>query len=420
MNVSLIQFSVQNYRSFKDLITFSMETGRSKGKTQLQHFFQAGKKSHSVYVAKSAFLFWANASGKTNLLSALEYMDYKVSLSHDIDKLRPQDPFLLNINSVNEPSFFEIIFSLDDEIFQYNFKILKDNIVSENLYKILTNKKSDPVQLLKREWQKIEVFEEMNTQNTRDIIDSGKTREEALFISVAQNWNEDLSRKIGSFFREYLYSFKMMDSKLEHYTKDRSQKDEKFRDKIVSYLQKFDFSISWMRVEEREIPRNIDPEIPNYVLRNIFARLELEHKIFDDNWNHIDSVFFSEKRESLGTQNFLKILGPIFHTLENWWILLIDEFNASLHPKMCDAIIELILRESWMNGKNSQFIFTTHDTNILDNKLLKKDQFWFTERKSTGASDLYSLGDFDIREDTKGFSVKYKQWRFWAIPFISL
>jgi len=128
MKSALIQFSVENFRSFRDRAVFSMETIHPivKSEDKYCHYFSAGKKTHYIHVAKNSFIFGPNASGKSNLLDAIQYMDMKVELSHDVSKKEDmrQDFFRLDAISKEKPSFFEIIMDIDTEVFQYNFEIL--------------------------------------------------------------------------------------------------------------------------------------------------------------------------------------------------------------------------------------------------------------------------------------------------------
>lgn len=143
--------------------------------------------------------------------------------------------------------------------------------------------------------------------------------------------------------------------------------------------------------------------------------VQFEHDVYDGD-RVVDSIWFDEWMNQKGVRTLLNILWPILHTLEEWWILLVDEFNSSLHAHLCDFIVQKI-QDSSHNTNNAQFIFATHDTNILSNSELKKDQIWFTERDKYGATNLFSLADFEIR-NWENYQVKYLNGRFGAIPFI--
>ncbi len=380
------------------------------------HYFPTGKKSHEIYVAKNSFIFGPNASGKSNLLTAMKYMSRKVQYSHDVNKKEDMKPdyFRLNTESKNKSSFFEIIMDIDTEVFQYNFELLWEEVISENLFWIGTDKKSLPRQLLARNRSAIDLFYELNNPNAEDIKEQ-KTDSTTLFISAAQNWKEPIPQKISAFFRDNLRSIDMMNLG-GSYTNKRLQ-DPDFKSRLLGYIRKWDFSINDLVIEENPFPKELIDKIPELKdKKNIDLRFL--HHVYDENGNVANSILFNSGDESEWTKAFLKILWPIIDTIDNWRILLIDEFNASLHPALCEFIIDLTLDKD-ENQNNAQFIFATHDISILDNKKLNKDQFWFTERDKYGASSLYSLDDFDIRNDDKNYQAKYRNGRFGALPFIS-
>lgn len=390
-----------------------METTYSSEKEKLEScpFFQVWLKSHKVFVSKSAFIFGANASGKSNFLAAMRYMDMKVEKSHDIDFLRKtkQNPFKLDKNTLTKPSFFEMIFSSESKIYRYNFEILWENIISENLFRIGT-KDITSKQLLTRKNQEIKVFDKLDNNNTKSIIDNKQVATTALFISVAQNFNEKIAKEITDFYRKSLRSIDVMNQDW-NYTKKRIMKDRSFKDKILKFLNQIDIPVKNLRVEEKSLPAALIEQMPQFKDEKIQS-VQFEHDVYDGE-GVIDSVWFDENIESEWTRTLLNILWPILDTLDRGWILLVDEFNSSLHVHLCDFIVQKIQD----SNHNAQFIFATHDTNILSNSELTKDQIWFTERDKYGATDLFSLSDFEIR-NWENYQSKYLNGRFGAVPFI--
>lgn len=141
------------------------------------------------------------------------------------------------------------------------------------------------------------------------------------------------------------------------------------------------------------------------------------HQKFDSQGNHISLELFDlYEQESEGTQKIVSIAGILVDTFKNGDVLIFDEFDARLHPLITKAIVE-IFNSQETNYNNAQLIFMTHDTNLLSNKLFRRDQIWFTEKNKYGATDLYSLVEYRIRNDAS-FENDYIQGKYGAIPFI--
>ena len=140
------------------------------------------------------------------------------------------------------------------------------------------------------------------------------------------------------------------------------------------------------------------------------------HNKFDSKGNKIGIAKFNLGDESAGTQKFFDILGPIIDTLENGYVLFIDEFDNSIHPYLTKFIIDLFEKK---NPQNAQLVVTTHDTSLLSYKeLINKEQFWFTEKNKFGEGHLFSLAEFKTQRNDTEFSKKYLEGRFGALPFV--
>ena len=268
----------------------------------------------------------------------------------------------------------------------------------------------------KRIEQKIEVY--FDFKESEDVIN--KTRPDFLFLSVASMWNNSFAINIVSrlsdiniiFTNNLLFSKNI---KYSNYNTTKQFKEEHKRKKIIEYLQKADFSIIGGGVNEKEIP---DPFRKDFakLLPNIskIDSVFLKHYKYNSQGEKISEVEMDLRDESVGTQQFFSILGPIIEFLENSNVLVIDEFDNSIHPYITKLIIDLFEKE---NPKNAQLIVTTHDTSLLSHKNLNKEHFWFTEKDKFGAGKLFSLNEFKLRNDEE-YSKKYLEGRFGAVPFI--
>jgi uncharacterized protein len=141
------------------------------------------------------------------------------------------------------------------------------------------------------------------------------------------------------------------------------------------------------------------------------------HQKFDSDGNYISFERFNlEAQESEGTQKIFALSGTLVDTLNNGKVLIFDELDARLHPLISLAIVQLF-NSNKTNPNNAQLIFMTHDTNLLSNKLFRRDQVWFTEKNRYGATDLYSLAEYKVRNDAS-FESDYIKGRYGAIPYV--
>ncbi len=419
----LVNFRVENFKSFKDFTEFSMEATKLKKLKESNTF-----KMHNISLLKSAVVYGANASGKSNLKNAMSYMKRVVEMSLDNNFMKnyPHTPFLLNSESENRPSFFEIEFIIDEIFFRYGFAIEKEGLIyQETLYQKKLQANSREVLLFKREKNSFLIKPAFKEGKKLDE----KTRPNVLFLSVVAQFNGTISTKILSWFEKFHiisnishrdfqeFSFKMLE-------------DKAFKEKMVSLIKSADVGIHDIEKKvllfdevAQKIGQDALREVPKDVLQDIekngLSTIETIHLQYDKNGNFHKLRPFELELESEGTKKFLALSAPILDTLLNGEILLIDELDNSLHTELVRAIIKLFnSKES--NPNHAQLIFTTHDTNLLDQELFRRDQIWFTEKDIYGATDLYSLVEYgkgSARNDLV-LEKNYLDGKFGAKPHI--
>ncbi len=410
MKMSFIEFSVENFKIFREKTTFSMFARKSS------HTFG----SNGENLLKTSLIYGPNASGKSTLLQAFVALWNGIikSANNPEGSILPYQPFALS-SEEDKPVFFEVVFSLGKNIFKYNFSFSKSEIRTENLFEILSSGKEK--KYIVRKKQNIKLFAEF--KKSKDI--KIKTRKEVLFLSAASQWNNDLAMKIVEGFKN---DIRVIDStNTEHYgghTVGLLKKERNKKDKVLDFLKRADFCIENIIVEKiaiPEIPESIKQQILAMGAKNIPNEADtvfFSHNKFNTKGVKIGIAKFNSGEESKGTQKFFDVIGPIVDTLENGKVLIIDEFDNSLHPYLTKFIIDLFEEN---NPKNAQLIVTTHDTSLLSHKELNKEQFWFTEKDKFGAGKLFSLAEFKDeapRNDTE-FSKKYLEGRFGALPFVN-
>jgi AAA15 family ATPase/GTPase len=203
--------------------------------------------------------------------------------------------------------------------------------------------------------------------------------------------------------------------------------NKEFHQQIVSLVKVADIGIDNITLKEEDLDLDFIKEIPipdeireELLKKGNFKSVSINtsHKLFDENNSQVgEEIFEIDKDESFGTQKFFKISAPIIDTLREGKIIVIDELDSSLHPFLTRHLIELFHNKDY-NKKNAQLIFTTHDTNLLNPQLFRRDQIWFTEKDKYGSTDIYSLSEIkNVRKDDD-FEAKYIQGKYGAVPYI--
>ncbi|TRX42170.1 AAA family ATPase [Flavobacterium restrictum] len=398
----LLEFTVGNFLSFKDKKTFSLEAGSIS--EHKDNVVKEGK----YKVLRSAVIYGANSSGKSNFIKALDFMVTTVKNSSKLnstDKLNAK-PFLLNTETENQPSFFEMLFTESNNRYRYGFELDNDKIHSEWLYILNENSKKEELYFIRN----------IDGIGVADIFDEAKglenkTRDNGFFISVSDQFNNKIGMLLMRSFKDI-----WIRSGIDHkdslamtdviYTSETNDKND-----LLSFIKKLDFGFTKFEIE------NVD----NISFRD---RIVTKHKVYDINGNVVNELDFKlSDQESSGTNKIFDLAGFIIYTLRFGLILIIDELDSKLHPILTQEIIK-IFNNPETNPNNAQLIFTTHDTNLLGANLFRRDQIWFTEKDDFEATDMYSLLEFKdedgntIRKD-RSFEKDYIRGRYGAIPYIT-
>jgi uncharacterized protein len=427
----LVQFSVGNFRSFKDTVTLDLSATHLESKDKSVDANNTFEAPGGLRLLKSVVLYGANASGKSNLLKALEFMTEFVcdsATESQVGDLIKIEPFLLDSETTKESSFFEIVFISRSIRYRYGFEVTNKEVVSEWLYHTPNRKES---YLFTRDKQKIKVSRNFTEGQGLQKY----TRSNALFLSLVTQLNGEISARVSLWFlmlgiyqgnREESYDF------LSTFISGGLYDSEKIaKESVINLVKKLDLGIEEIQLETR---KRVKGE-PNFLaqkdkqkkrrsswrhvgkLANMeFARIKTLHRKFDHSKNPTPVLFDLETQESDGTQKLFSLSGRLAVALLEGTPIVIDEIDASLHPLITTTLIDLF-QSSESNPKNAQIIFATHDVNLLQNDRFRRDQIWFVEKDKYGASHLYSLSDFKVRNDAS-YQKDYLQGRYGAIPFI--
>ena len=415
----LIEFTVGNYRSFKDRVTLSMvaENLVSKDKEiDESNIFKVDKK---LSLLKSASIYGANASGKSNIAKALQFMkSFMLNSSRETQSTDDieVEPFLLSTETEYAPSFFEIVFLLNSQRYRYGFEATTERVVSEWLYYVPKTRETN---LFDRNSTAIKPSKTFHA----DGIES-KTRQNALFLSVSAQFNVEIAEKILGFIKRNIRIISGLDNSYLGYSLECIA-EGRYQDEILNFIKNLDLGINDVKVSQSELTMdNLPKSLPEKLRQLIVDQgkgkatsVKTSHRKFSLDGS-IDSIidFEFSDHESEGTQKILALAGPIVNTLKTGETLIVDELDAKLHPLLSHAIIKLF-NSNVSNPNNAQLIFMTHDTNLLSNKVFRRDQIWFTEKKRTGETDLYSLAEYPVRNDAS-FESDYIKGKYGAVPYI--
>jgi len=411
----LVQFTLNNYKSVKDTVNFSMITSSKDD----GNYFDIRK----YKLLQSAVIYGANASGKSNFLKALAFMR-RVVLNRDkvilsTDRL-PYYPFRLNLETEDSSSSFEMVFFIEDIKYRYGFEIDYSTVYSEWLYADENGKES---KLFYRDIDEDELY--VNRIKFKEGLRL-KSSKNQLFLWKCDQDGGEISASILEWFNR-LNIIDGVDNEQYINQAMRQMENKRFKEELVTLVKTADIGIEDVLLEEEDIPRSVieDMAIPLEIKKQFLESESLKrvsistyHKKYDENNIEIGNVIFElDNEESKGTRKFFKMSAPILNTLREGRVLIIDELDASLHPMLTKHLIKLFHNKN-INTKNAQLIFATHDTNLLSYSTFRRDQIWLTEKDKYGATQLYSLAQFKNVRKQDNFEKRYIQGKYGGVPYI--
>jgi hypothetical protein len=431
----LISFSVANFRSIKEKQTIDMTVAskyhtslykkeESSKKSLANSFFESGNKT-APELLKSAVIYGANASGKSNIIKAAFAFNYVVFCFDKKDKKRfrgdlitPYDPFILDEKTHKKPTEFEIDFITDDTRYVYSFSYDRKRISYEKL-EIYKGSKKDIVYEIKLNDKNQFEGNFANFIGNKDRAwEILKNTENNLFLPL--NINEDGNKFLNPVY-DWIGERLFADSERDRFfdTARWIEESSKNKNNTLEILKKFDLGISDLEVsvEEQKLPKTIveDDNIPNEVKEGWKKQLIVKFKT-------INGYSFNKSQISLGTRSIFGLASLIFPILEKGGVLFYDELGQTLHP---DVLVHLVkmFHNPKINKGNGQIIFTTHNDILLEKDLLgknlgilRRDQIWFVSKPTKSqATELYSLVEFPVKQ-RDSIVAKYRNYDFGARP----
>jgi AAA15 family ATPase/GTPase len=412
----LLRFAVANHLSIAEKQEFSFVATKLKG-PERGLLDVPGTKFQGL---ASVILYGANASGKSNFLQAVTFMRTAILFSHARGAPKggvPRIPFALDPTLANEPTLLEADFLIAEIRYQYGFTCDDDQFLSEWLYSFPEGK---PRKLFERDGSNI-VFG-THFKGPKKIL-ATLMRPNSLFLSVVAQHDLEYFRDVIGFFEsfEYMGTISFAKGMIENTFKKRD-----IDPRSIKFLQAIGTGIVNYRQSEVDIPdtlKKFRKEMIDIVNKHVGelgvieedrrekdVSIEISHECADGS-----ECFFGLDRESSGTRRLLVMLGAIFRALDNGSLALVDELDASLHTYAADQIMRLF-SDPEINKMGAQLIATTHDTNLLNSNVLRRDQIWFCEKDKAGATHIFPLSDIKSRP-TDNFEQGYLEGRYGAIPF---
>jgi uncharacterized protein len=412
----LLEFRVSNFRSIRDEQVFSMVAANADKTFADTHLAPTGLKGLPS-VVRSAVVYGANASGKSTLLMALQYMRTVVAESATV--IQPNQsynlpPFKLDDAKLAEPTSFVLSFLMQGVRYEYAFAMRPARIVSESLTVYRTAR---PTQLFSRQLadnKQSYDYEFSSLLPGPKKLWQDSTRPNALFLSTAAQLNSEL---LGQVFSEiaqnivYIAAGVTVDP--EFTTALLNTEDG--RKAVRQFLIEADISITDIQTVSRKGVHNQIMLGPGGQTQTNRVEGEFVFPVFEHKTPK-GSATFELHEESQGTQRLFGLIAPLLDILQTGRTLVVDELDGSLHTLLVRKLVSLF-HSVESNPLGAQLIFTTHDTALLDTELFRRDQIWLTEKDDHQATRLYPLTDFSPR---KGEAIErgYLAGRYGGIPFL--
>ena len=404
----VLQIRLSNFFSINEEVVLDMQAASlqtRESKDLLGNTFVCNDER----LLKTVAIYGANASGKSNIIKAIRACVQMIFESHNYNEntMFAFTPF--KFGGVGKPSRFYIRFLIDGVEYEYSFTLTKTEIITEELYYYPVGRKKLVFARDERKGPDKKDIYEFRSAIRRPMDVAGNTSKKTLFVSRASQMDRDVAKDVFRYFNErfILNYFGYNSYSIESLLNEN-------KDLILKVLKAADSDIIDIRSQHelRSLTTAVFDPLSNQLLsRDDIQKPQLKITTFHRNNPEVPFDFYSE--ESSGTQEFFHMMLTILNIIKGNKVLLIDEISMGLHVNLVEYILNL-----FHQSESAQLIFSTHNTNLLNMRKLRKDQVYFVNKRDDGSSDLYSLFDFkDFRENMDAEKA-YLQGRFDAIPYI--
>ncbi len=419
----LVNFTLKNYRSFKFERTFSMQACSIK-----EHRASVIKKDKLKLLPLTVF-YGANSSGKSNLFLAIATM---VRIVVDSVRLNEgdylhYDPFKLDNSSETLPTLFEIQFIKGEALYRYGFEYNQTEIISEWLYEKRFSEREYELFMRSRN-----IIEVSSKRFPEGIGKEDLTNQNRLFLSVVAQLKGEKANFVMEWFKGCNVLSGINSGGYEFFTLEMFLKHLDGATEAQEFFKTLQLGFNDYSVRKVDIPKEALENAPSSIKQRLekdFTTGEMiesitTHNVYDEDGLVVgERQFYKNYMESEGTKKVIEISGPIFDTLNKGKTLIVDELDAKLHPLLTRNIL-LLFMDPNKNKNGAQLIFATHDTNILDLSIIRRDQIWFAQKDKVESTNIYSLVEFKDKDGKKvrndrNIQGDYISGRYDAVPFIN-
>lgn len=420
------ELKIRNFLSFKDEVTLSFE---ATDDTTFEDYHVV-EVADGVRLLRFAMVYGANASGKSNLLEAFDFLRgfWHTQKSRVEERVNVQ-PFLLDAETPIEPSEFSLKFYVGSVCYLYQLKVNPKYVEKECLY-------------ICRDSQEALLFDR-EIENGSSVLRFGKdlnvsaAAQEAITLRLLNNVSFFVARggvnvslpyidAVMAWMYEHVMGCIEPKTEMMAYAGRKMSESEALQDYVQDFIHRADFNITHVSTEKVKEPLNdmmrtfvqasdsLSSKSKETLLNEgmVNYKMLFEHTV--KNARGIEKYTLSDRLQSNGTLRISGIEAAMYDAVSRECFLSVDEIEASLHPDLVEFIIQDFLERK----NHSQLLITTHYDPLLDavGDLIRKDSIWFTEKGEDGSTDLYSLVEFDGLDDLKSFRRSYRNGLFGALP----
>jgi hypothetical protein len=421
----LLEFRVQNFKSLRTSQTLSLVASDRDKDTLPQNTLPAGAPGvEDMRALKGTVLYGANASGKSNLIQALNFLrSYVLNSARLLGPKQPTGvvPFITEKGAIPQPTELEVAFVHLGTHYRFKVALTPEQVMEEVLEVYPDGRKQT---WYRRFWDteagKFVYEPAQSSVFKRDPKQEEFTRPNALFLSTAVQLNNAQLQPVVDWFREQL-RFSVAEHPLMFGPTPRFKgtawcldADSPLAERLQQLMKHADFGIAGTRVWTEEVEtEEEDEDSPGQVHIVTEERTRVAFRHVGPDGREFELPL---EEESAGTRKFFAIAGPWLQALDQGVTLCLDEFDTNLHPFLTQALLELVFKPEH-NPKGAQVIFTTHNPLLLDPTFLRRDQIWFLDKDNEGGSFVYPLTDYKPRRD-ESLLRGYLSGRYGALPFI--
>jgi AAA15 family ATPase/GTPase len=411
----VIEFSLSNYRSFNKIQTISFRA------TGLVSENKEVDKNNIIEIDGSKILkvlgiYGANASGKSNLIKGLNFLRLMVSSSLDSEGLAKSqlDAFKLTSEKNEHSGFFQIVLLLEGKKYRYGFTLNENGIVSTEW--LFGPAEKNETFYFKRTGQIVSINPDRFAEGEKLPLE--KLRTETLFLSFCSSYDGQISKTIRSFIANNITV--EIEDRRSRFVQGRVNLNQGYaltnrlleagkKDLVLKWMKEVGLAVNDIKLEKI----NIDDISPNYFQTVIYFL----KNIYDNEGKVTGNIQMNLRRdESAGTQKFYSYIGALDFKFNRGGLYISDEIDSNFHPSLLQRLIKLF--NSTINKSNAQILFTSHDTNLMDPEILRRDQFYFAEKSSVEETILYSLSDLKGIRNNADFARQYLAGIYGALPLL--